>query len=512
MNLYNFIFFLSIIGATLAIAYWSAQRGTNTYRFYAASGRLTGFQNGLAMAGDFVSAASFLGVTGAIALYGLDGTLYAIGFLTSYSLLWVVAQRVHQWGRYTLAEVVCARFPSQPLRMLTAMNSVFISLWYMVPQLVAAGLLMKLLLGLHYTMALLLTGGMMTIYVVFGGMVSTSWIQIIKITLLLSAMFLLALVVYSRFDFHFGNLQSTMIANNPFGTNFFHAGHLFQTPIDRFSLLFSLILGTAGLPHILVRFFTVRTAMAVRQSIITATGTISIFYVLSLFLGMGAVALVGWRQLHTVDPTGNLAVPLLAHAVGGNFLTAFIVAVAFATILAVVTGLLLTATAAFSHDIVASPSLLKKEKNEKIQLRTARMTAGILGLVSILLSFTVRHMNVTFPVSLIFVAAAATNLPLLLFTFYWPRFTSTGAISGILSGLLSTTLLALFEGHVFGLLPIQMLHISLLQQTNLGLIAIPCGFLGAVIGTFCTKQTMEQRDHFIQMTNDFRISMQTENR
>lgn len=514
MNPGNFVFFLTVLGGALVIARWSAQRSSTTYRFYSASGRLTGFQNGLAVAGDFVSAASFLGVTGAIALYGFDGALYAIGFLCSFFLLWFVAPQVHQLGRYTLAQVVCTRFPSTSVRVLTALNTVGICVWYMVPQLMAAGVLMRLLLGLDYSAAVLITGTMMTVYVIFGGMVTTSWIQIIKTTLLLATVIMLTLIVLARFHWSLLAGYHALAARNPYGTDFFAPGHLFRTPLDRVSLVMSLVLGTAGLPHILVRFFTVRSTRAVRQSILTATGTIGLFYFLSLFLGVGAVALIGWQKLRTLDPTGNLAVPLLARVVGGQFVTAFIVAIAFATILAVVTGLLLTATAALSHDLFSQQqrrltsdgehgigsvaSVRYEPETDRRQLRSARATAAGVGSLAILISLLIRHINVTFPVSLIFVVAAATNLPLLLFTFYWKRFTTQGAITGLLCGMISSTGLSLLDGHLFGLWHVQLPHWAVFQLPNIGLVAIPCGFLGAILGTLLTRQSPIDRERSME--------------
>lgn len=498
----HFTFFLAIIIGTLTIAYWSAKRAGSAYRFYSASGQLTGFQNGLALAGDFISAASFLGVTGAIALYGYDGGIFAVGFFLSYGLLWLVAGRVRRLGRFTLAEVVCARFPQQSVRAFTALTAIIISVWYMIPQLVAAGLLIHLLLGVNDTVAVLVTGGLMTIYVVFGGMVTTSWIQIIKTTLLLSSVLLLCLIVLSRWHWNVQSGLAMVSHQNPFGNRFFSAGNLFPKSVDRFTVLLSLILGTAGLPHVLVRFFTVRDIRAVRMSIITATSVVGVFYAFSLLLGIASVAIIGWNALMHADVNGNLAVVLLSGRLGGDFLTAFISAVAFATILAVVTGLLLTTTTAISYDVLHS-LLQVTMLSEKRQLQSARWTAATVGLIAVFLSLGIRHMNVTLPVTLIFAVSAATNVPLLLFTFYWRRFTATGAVAGLASGLFVSVVLTLYDGHVFGLLVYPIPHLAIFQLSNLGLLAVPSGFLGGVVGSLCSTQSPGEIQRFESLRNPF---------
>jgi cation/acetate symporter len=489
MNPAYFIFFIAILIGTLVISYWSAKKGLSTLQFYSAAGSLTGFQNGLAIAGDYLSAASFLGITGAIAYHGYDGFLYSIGFLVSYLLLILFAEPIHRLGKFTLGDVIYARFPSNKLRLIVSINTITISVLYMVPQMVAVGLLIHFLLGTNYTISVLVTGTLVIIYVVFGGMVSASWIQIVKTVLLLTGTLLVSLIVLSRFHWNMFDFLEQVKEANPYKAQFFSPGQMFSNPLDMLSLSLSLILGTAGLPHILNRFFTVRDVKAVRKSILTATFVIGLFYLLTLVLGLGAVTLVGWNRLVSTDPSGNLAILLLAFQVGGNFFMAFISAIAFITILAVVTGLLLSATTSFSHDIY-NIILLNGLAPEKNQLIVAKVAAVVIGLVSVLLSLGIEHSNAIFPVSLTFVVAASTNLPLILFTLYWKRFNSTGAFIGIISGL-TLSLVLVFLGP----------HVNFLRNFTPGIIMIPLGFLGFILGTYCSRQPVDDQDYmrvFIQ--------------
>lgn len=483
MNPSYLIFFLAILIGTLMISYWSAKQGRSAHQFYSAAASLSGFQNGLAIAGDYLSAASFLGITGAIAMHGYDGFVYSVGFLVSYLLLFTIAEPIRHLGKFTLGDVIYARFPSNKMRLMMACNTMIVSVLYMVPQLVAAGLLVRLLLGIGYTTAVFITGILMVTYVIFGGMVSASWVQIIKTILLMSATFLLVLIVLSRFHWNIALLLSTVQKDSPLGLQFFEPGDIFQNPLQTLSLNLSLVLGTAGLPHILIRFFTVRNAVEVRKTISTATWVIGLFYLMVLILGMGVVALVNWQHLISIDPTGNLSALLLAKAVGGDFFMAFMSAVAFATILSVVTGLLLSATSAFAHDVY-SQIFCSGSATEKSQLWIAKAAAAIIGLLAILLSLSMEHTNVAFSVSLTFVVAASTNLPLLLFTLYWKKFNPGGAATGVLFGLLSSLSFLLVEMHV---IPVDGGWLAQFLSSHLqdpGIITIPLGFLGAICGSF----------------------------
>ncbi|MFD1849761.1 cation acetate symporter [Oceanobacillus bengalensis] len=498
MNPTYFVFFIYIIVCTLIITYWAAKRSKTTNRFYIAAGSLTGFQNGMAIAGDFISAASFLGIVGMIAIRGYDGFLYSIGFLVSYLVvLFLVAEPVHRLGKYSLGDVICSRFPSNRMRLIMAFGTFIISILYMIPQLVASGFLLRLLLDIDYSISVVVIGGLMTIYVVFGGMVATSWVQIVKTVLLMSGTFLLSLIVFSNLDWDMSTLVERVKAGTPLGEQFFLPGHLFGNPLEFFSLQLALVLGTAGLPHILIRLFTVRNTLEVRRSLISSTWIIGLFYLITLVLGLGTVALLGVYELTAADPTGNLAAPLLARVVGGDFLLAFVSAIAFTTIIAVVAGLVISATTAFSHDIFHH--ILKKGKStEAEQLRAARWTALAIGIISTLFALRLETINVTFLVSLTFIVAASSNFPILLLTIYWKRFTRSGAITGMVSGLIASLLVVILGPHI-------MREEAVISLYNPGIIAIPIGFLGAYLGTMFSLKHSQTRAEFKQ----FYIQSQT---
>lgn len=496
MNLTYFVFFLYIIICTLIITYWAAKRSKTTNQFYIAAGSLTGIQNGMAIAGDYISAASFLGIVGTIAINGYDGFLYAIGFLVSYLIvLFFIAEPVHNLGGYSLGDVICSRFPSNKMRWTMAIGAFVITILYMIPQLVAAGLLIRLLLNINYSTSVLIIGSLMTIYVVFGGMFATSWVQIVKTVILMSGTFLLSLIVFSRFQWDISALVEQIKLGTPLGKQFFLPGNLFQNPLETISLHLALILGTAGLPHILIRFFTVRNNVEVRKSLLTATGIIGIFYIITLILGLGTVALVGYQKLVGLDATGNLAAPLLAGELGGDFLMAFVAAISFTTIVAVVAGLVISATIAFSHDIYYH-ILKKKQTTEKEQLRAAQWTAFAIGLISTLFALGLKNINVTFLVSLTFIVAASSNLPILLFTIYWRRFNQMGAIMGMTCGLIASLTLLVFGPHIMNPVGGWILREPLFPLYNPGIIAIPIGFLGAYLGTIFSREPVQNKHDF----------------
>ena len=478
MNLTHLIFLAAILVGILIITHWAAKTNTTPQQFYIVSGNLTATQNGLAIAGDFISAASFLGITGSIAFYGFDGFLYAVGFLISYLLLlFFIAEPIRRLGTYTLGDVIAARFPERPIRLMVSLNTITICVLYMVPQLMAAGLFIQLLLGLDYQISVLVIGLLITVYVMFGGMITTSWVQIIKTVLLMTGTFLLCLLVLARFRWDPGALLARAAAESPYAEGFFRAGNLLTHPLETFSLLLTLILGTAGLPHILIRFYTVRDQRAVRQSVVIASWIIGTFYLMTLILGLGAVALVGRDRLATADPEGNLAAPLLAHTLGGDFVMAFLSAAAFATILAVMTGLVIAATSSFAHDIY-NHLLHRGKAGRRQQLKVARGTAAVTGASAIFLSLLMEPKNVTFLVSLAFMMAGSTQFPLLLLTLYWRKFTAFGAVAGMIAGLLASLWLVLPGGT---------------KLENPGILAIPLGFAAAVIGTWLTRRPEEER-------------------
>lgn len=484
MNFTYFLFFVCIVICTLIITYWAARKSKTTIQFYTAAGSLTGVQNGMAIAGDYISAASFLGIIGQIALYGFDGFLYSLGFLVSYLVvLLFVAEPVHHLGKFSLGDVIGARFPNQHIRWIMALGSLIISVFYMIPQLVASGLLIRLLLDIDYTTSVLIIGSLMTIYVVFGGMIATSWVQIVKTVLLLSSTFLLALIVFSFHNWNFTYLIAEVKLGTPLGEQFFLPGHLLQSPLEMFSLYLALLLGTAGLPHILIRFFTVKNGEEVRKSVLTASGIIGIFYLMTFVLALGATAVVGYDTLVASDSTGNLAAPLLAKALGGDFLLAFVSAVAFTTVVAVVAGLVISATTAFSHDIYHH--IIKRgQTTEKEQLRAAQWSAFGIGIISTLFALGLKDINVTFLVSLTFIVAGSSIFPVLLFTIYWRKFSQTGAIMGMVAGLISSMLLLLIGPHIMNVENGWILRDPIISLFNPGIITIPIGFLTAIIGSF----------------------------
>jgi len=491
MNFTYFLFFVCIVICTLIITYWAARRSKTTIQFYTAAGKLTGVQNGMAIAGDFISAASFLGIVGAIALNGYDGFLYSLGFLVSYLVvLLFVAEPVHYLGKFSLGDVICARFPSNKIRLIMAIGSFTISIFYMIPQLVASGLLIRLLLNIDYTTSVLIIVSLMTVYVVFGGMIATSWVQIVKTVLLLSSTFLLSLIVFSYYEWDVQSLLDEVKLGTPLGDQFFMPGHLLGNSFEVISLYVALILGTAGLPHILIRFYTVRNASEVRKSVLTASWIIGLFYVMTLVLGLGTAAVIGYDRLIAADSTGNLAAPLLAKALGGDFLLAFVSAIAFTTVVAVVAGLVISATTAFSHDIYHH--IIKKgNTTEKEQLRAAQWSAFAIGLISTLFALGLENINVTFLVSLTFIVAASSNLPVVLFTIYWRRFSRTGAIIGMASGLVASLVLLILGPHIMNADNGWILREPVFNLYNPGIIAIPIGFLGAIFGSLLFPEKKE---------------------
>ena len=378
------------------------------------------------------------------------------------------------------------------MRGTAAINTVVISIFYMIAQLVGAGSLIKLLLGWDYWVSVLVVGVLMTIYVAWGGMRATSWVQIVKAILLLGGTLVLSVIVLAKFNFDIGAMFTQVAGATPLKEAFLNPGNRFKIPLDTLSLNLALVLGTAGLPHILMRFFTVKDAKTARQSVVAATWLIGIFYVMTLFLGFGAAAFVGSDAIVAADKGGNMAAPLLAQSLGGDFLFAFISAVAFATILAVVTGLVLTSASAFSHDFYNS-IVRKGQASEKEQVRVARWASVGVSVVSILLAFAASKLNVAFLVAVAFAIAASANLPVILFTIFWKRFNTTGAVVGMLTGLLSALILVCASPSVWSVKPgaAMLLGAPWFPLSNPGIISIPLGFLGAIFGTLLSKKNAD---------------------
>ncbi|MBU8791126.1 sodium/solute symporter [Oceanobacillus caeni] len=482
--------FIAIVILTLVITYFAAKNTKSTGDFYTAGGGLTGWQNGLAIAGDYLSAASFLGIAGAIALNGFDGFFYSIGFLIAYLVvLFLVAEPLRNLGKYTLADMIHSRFDSKKVRGAAALSTITIVLFYMIAQLVGAGALIQLLFHIDYWIAVLIVGVMMTIYVLFGGMIATSWVQITKAVLLMAGMVIMAFLVLWKFDFNIAAMFTEVKTATSHGAAYLEPGLKYDDPLGTISLMIALVLGTAGLPHILMRFFTVKDAKTARSSVITATWTIGIFYILTLFLGFGAAIYVGQNEILAANSGGNMAAPLLAEALGGNILFAFISAVAFATILAVVAGLVLSGASAFAHDIYGQ--IIKKGKaTDREQMLAARYASLAVSVLSIILALGAQSLNVAFLVSLAFCIAASANLPVILYTIYWKRFNTTGAISAVLFGLISALVLVSMSPSVFSPEAGAALFVGnpIFPLENPALVSVPLGFLGGYLGTIYSKE------------------------
>jgi cation/acetate symporter len=432
------LFFL-FLGVTLAITWWAARRTRTTEHFYAAGRSITAGQNGWALAGDFMSASSFLGMTGLVALSGFDGLIWAIGGLVGWPVvLFLVAEPLRNLGKYTFADVVAYRFRQVPVRVTAACGTLATVALYLIAQMVGAGGLIALLFGIRYELAVSIVGGAMIVYVLFGGMLATTWVQIVKATLLLGTALVLAVLVLAQFGWSPLALFAEAAARQ--GGAVLAPGRLVASPLEAVSLGLALMLGTAGLPHILMRFYTVPDAPAARRSVFYATGLIGLFYLSIFVLGFGAMVLVGPEAVRGADPGGNMAAPLLAERLGGAGFLGFVGAVAFATILAVVAGLTLSGAAALSHDLWVHV-VRKGEAPPGEQLRVARAATLVLGLVAILLGIVFKGQNVAFMVSLAFGIAASGNFPALMLALFWRGTTTAGAVTAILAGTLLTLVL-----------------------------------------------------------------------
>lgn len=495
MNSTVITLFLAIVILTLVITYFAAKRTQTTGDFYTAGGELTGWQNGLAIAGDYLSAASFLGIAGAIALFGFDGFFYSIGYLVAYLVvMFLVAEPLRNLGKYTLADMINSRFDAKKIRAAAATSTITIVIFYMIAQLVGAGALIQLLFGIDYWLAVLIVGVMMTIYVLFGGMKATSWVQIIKAVLLMAGTLIIAIMVLWQFNFNIFSLFSEAKNATSHGEAFLNPGLQSTMPLDTISLMLALVLGTAGLPHILMRFFTVSDAKTARASVVTATWVVGIFYVLTILLGFGAAIYVGESTITAANPAGNMAAPLLAEALGGDLLMSFVSAVAFATILAVVAGLVLSGASAFAHDIYGQ--IIRKGKaTDREQMIAARFASLGVSVFSILLALFAQSLNVAFLVSLAFCIAASANLPVILYTIYWKRFNTTGALTAILSGLVSALVLVSISPNVLSPIPGETILTGnpIFPLTNPAIISVPLGFLGGYLGTIFTGKSDLER-------------------
>ena len=509
--------FLLFVVITLGITYWASRRTGTTTEFYSAGRRITGFQNGWAVAGDYMSAASFLGIAGLIAFYGYDGFMYSVGWLVAYlTVLLLVAEPLRNTGRFTMADVLAFRLRRPVVRVVAAASTLTVSLFYMIAQMVGAGSLVSLLVpGIGFNTAIVGVGILMLVYVVFGGMLATTWVQIVKAVLLMTGTVLLSLLVLGRYDFSLLAFFDAIAAVTgsfcpdgaavagvcPDGTapivrDFTQPGLYYHGRWGALSLMslgIALIFGTAGLPHILVRFYTVPSAQAARTSVVWAMILIGSFYVMTTFLGFGAATLVGKGNIGLLSggrivANQNLAAPLLAREVGGEVFLSFVAAIAFATILAVVAGLTIAASSAFAHDIWFTVVKQGRE-DEREQVLVARVTAVAIGALSIVLAIALRSLNVAFLVGLAFAVAASANVPAILLTLYWRRFNTTGMIAGMVTGLVAAVVLIVLGPSVMGVDAPGVAARHLIQRAplfpldNPAIVSVPLGFLAAVAGT-----------------------------
>ena len=432
--------FMVFVAVTLGVTFWAARRTRTTRDFFAAGGQITGFQNGLAIAGDFMSAATFLGVTALIFDAGFDGLIYVVGGVAGWPVvLFLLSERLKNLGKYTFADAVSLRLAPTPMRTLAATGSLFAVVLYLIGQMVGAGKLIEVLFHLDYPVAVTSIGVLMVLYVSFGGMIATTWVQIIKAGLLLVGGSVLAFLVMARFEFSFEALLTDAISHHGRGSGMLLPGGLTHDALSTLSLGTTLFLGTAGLPHILMRFFTVPNAAEARRSVFFATSFIGYFYLLIFILGFGAIALVT-REAGYFDAStgkllggGNLAAIHLAHAVGGDAFLGFISAVCFATILAVVSGLTLSGASAISHDLYAQ--VFRRGATEADTVRVSKIAAVVLGILAVSLGLVFEDQNVAYMVLLAFSIGASVNFPLLFLAMYWDRLTTRGAVAGGILGL-----------------------------------------------------------------------------
>ncbi|HRK94691.1 MAG TPA: sodium/solute symporter [Rhodospirillales bacterium] len=439
-NIEAIIFFFLFVSFTMGVTYWAARRTKTAEHFYAAGRSITGFQNGLALAGDYMSAASFLGIAGLVALNGFDGLIYSTGWLVGWPIiLFLIAEPLRNLGKYTFTDVVAYRLQQKPVRLASAIGTMAVVLTYLIAQMVGSGTLIQLLFGLDYTLAVIIVGLVMMTYVLFGGMIATTWVQVIKACLLLGGATVMAIIVLSKFGFNPMNLFARAAELN--GQRVLEPGTKVVTGAwDAISLGLALMFGTAGLPHILMRFYTVPDAKAARVSVMWATIWIGGFYLITFILGFGAMVLVGQQQILAAGGGGNMAAPILAQVIAGNIFFGFICAVAFATILAVVAGLTLAGAGALSHDLWVNV-IRGGHAPEREQLVVARLSSVILGVSAVILGIVFQGQNVAYMVGLTFSIAASANFPALVMSVFWRRFTTWGAVCSIMFGTFATLLL-----------------------------------------------------------------------
>lgn len=507
------VLFAAFVAATLGITIWASRQNRSAADFYAGGRGFSGMQNGLAIGGDYMSAASFLGIAGLIALNGYDGFLYSIGFLVAWLVaLLLVAELMRNTGKFTMADVLSFRMKQRPVRTAAAISTVIVSIFYLLAQMVGAGELVALLLNIPASnttaknWVVVLVGVLMIVYVVFGGMKGTTWVQIVKAVLLMLGALTMTIWVLAKFNFNLSTLLGAAADQSGKGDAFIGPGLKYgvsgTSKLDFISLALALVLGTAGLPHILIRFYTVPDSKTARKSVNWAIGLIGVFYLMTLVLGFGAAALVGSANISAVSAGGNTAAPQLAQALGGSWMLAIIASVAFATILAVVAGLTLASSASVAHDLYANV-IRRGKASDADEVRVGRIAAVVIGAVAIALAIPAQKLNVAFLVALAFAFAASANLPAILLSLFWKRFNTRGATWGIYGGLASTLILLIFSPNVSGgkvtdgkaasLITNPDIDFAWFPLANPGIVSIPLGFLFAIIGTLTSREDDKQK-------------------
>lgn len=477
MEYLSAVVFLVLISATLVLTGMAARRVRTDKDFYAAGGSVPGWQNGLAIAGEFMASAAFLGISGLIAFHGLDGEIFSICWFASFFVVLIlVAEVIRNSGKYTFIDIVSYRLDANKIRPAIAVTVFVISLAYLIPQMVAAGALSRILFGISDTMGILIVGGLMIVYVSLGGMMAATWIQSIKAVFLLVAGYLLAVLTMAHFDFSVPQLFAAVAESPELGEKWIQQGGWLSNPIERYSLGLSLLFGTAAMPHVLMRLFTVKSKKQAQRSALWTMLFMGMFHMITFIFGLGAAVLVGKEAIAAMDPGGNLATPMLARFVAGGagsftgeLFMAFIVSVAFITVIATVSGLCIAASTAFSYDFWFKV-VKKGEQDHASQVRTARIAAIVIGVVAIMVSLLLKNVNVAYLSGLAFSIAATVNLPAIILALYWKKLTTKGALAGILFGM-ALSLFAVLGGPSF------MGKEAIFPLANPGIITIPLGFL-----------------------------------
>ena len=503
LNIPAVIMFFVFIVATMGITKWAASKTKSASDFYTAGGGITGFQNGLAIAGDYMSAASFLGISGMIYLNGFDGIIYAIGFLVGWPIiLFLMAEKLRNLGKFNFTDIAAYRLDEQKIRILAAFGSLTVVTFYLIAQMVGAGKLIELLFHIPYAWSVVIVGALMIIYVTFGGMLATTWVQIIKAVLLLSGVTFIAIMVLSHYGFSFGTLAAQAVSMHPKGEMILRPGPFVSDPVSAISLGLALMLGTAGLPHILMRFFTVGNAKEARKSVVWATAFIGYFYLIIGIVGLGAVVFLlspeaapffkdGVIDMKNIIGGNNMAAVHLSAAIGGDIFLGFIAAVSFATILAVVAGLTLAASNSIAHDLYAIV-IRKGQATDAEEMKVSKRTVIVIGIVAVLLGFAFENQNIAFMVGLAFAVAASANFPILILSIYWSKLTTRGAFIGGFIGLLTAVILVVLSKTVW--VTIFGFETAIFPYTQPALFSILAAFIGIWFFSITDKSARAEED------------------